>query len=102
MEKTEFTTLKESSQPFNILQERKTDNKVQVEEFKTELDKVIFSLNKMLNIWMDLTNEPEDELLEKKYPFPYSLDEQICEINEWRDSIEEITNQQGGRRNYES
>ena len=53
MEKTKVTSLKEISQPFYILQESKTDNKVQVEEFKIELDKVIFSLNKMLNIWMD-------------------------------------------------
>ena len=79
-----------------------SENKVQVEEFKTELDKVIVSLNKMVNIWMDLTNESEDELLEKNYPFQFSLNEQICEIEEWRNTIEEITKQLGGTRNYES
>lgn len=70
------------------------ENKEKVENFKTELDNVIASLNNMLNIWMDLTNESEDEQLEEKYPFPYSLDEQIAEIEEWRSNIEKLTNPQ--------
>jgi hypothetical protein len=68
------------------------ENKEKVEKFKTELDNVIASLNNMLNIWMDLTNESEDEQLEEKYPFPYSLNEQISEIEEWRNNIENSTN----------
>lgn len=67
-----------------------TDNKAKVEEFKTELDIVIVSLNQMAMIWMDLTNEDEDAQLEVNFPFPYSLQEQIADIEEWRNSIDNI------------
>jgi len=58
-------------------------------EFKTELDKVIVSLNKMLDAWY-FVNESEEEQLADKYPFSLSFDEQIAEIEEWRINIEKI------------
>lgn len=60
-------------------------------EFKTELDKVIASLNKMSDVWY-FANESEEDQLADKYPFSLSFDEQIAEIEEWRNNIVEITN----------
>ena len=70
-----------------------TQKEKKEQRYKNE-DALIKAMSELTNAFHEVLNVIEldsdfDELISTKYPFGWSFDETVCEVDSWRDAVKE-------------